>query len=187
MKRFNKYLLTVFALSSILLASCEEDDKLANQIIIDGEKIALGNGYIVNYGWDIDFNDDPMSEYDIILSASGLSFNGCSSEGDGTYFDLEISSPTTYKLENGTYEFIFEQSDEASKVEGTVVLNYDAETGLADDYLYVMSGKMSISRSGKIFKIKFTNLMLYRSSDGAEIDASGSWEAELEDAIYNCG
>lgn len=187
MKNFNKYSIIFFTLISVLISSCEEDEKPPNQIIIDGEKIALGNGYIINYGWDIDNNDQPMSEYDIVLSGPDLTYDGCEREGEGTFFDLEISSPTTYKLENGTYEFIFDQSDEASKVEGTVVLNYNEETGLADDYFYVISGSMSISRSGKIFKIKFKDLILYRSSDGSEVDASGTWEAELSDNVYNCG
>ena len=188
MKYFNKYLTAIFALSSILLvSSCSEEDKLASQLIIDGEKISLGNGYIVNYGWDIDFNDDPMSEYDIFLSSSDLTFNGCDREGIGTFLDLEISSPTTYKLENGTYEFIFDQSDESGKVEGTIAFNFNSETWNAEEYYYVSSGKMSITRSGNTFRIKLTNLILYRSSDGEEIDASGSWEAELDDTIFNCG
>lgn len=188
MKRLNRLFSLLFIFFVALLVSCgKDDDKLAKQIIVDGEKVALSNGFITNGGYDTDENGDPISEYYILLTGEGLTIGECEAEGEDSFIEVEILSPSTYQLESGTYTFIDDGPELKNTVEGDFVLNYNASTELADEGFDIISGTMTISRSGQSFKIKFSNLVLEKDSDGSEVEAEGSWEGELVGKVFDCG
>lgn len=188
MKRLNNLFSLLFISSLALLVSCGKDeDKLAKQIVVDGEKVSLSNGFITSGGYSTDENGDPISFYYVLLTDAGLTIGDCEAEGEGSFIEIEILSPSTYQLESGTYTFIDDEPELKNTVEGNFVLNYNASTEEADEDFDIKSGTMTISKSGQSFKIKFSNLVLEKESDGSEVEAKGSWEGELVGKVFDCG
>jgi hypothetical protein len=187
MKNSNLLQIAVVVVTTIFSSCSDDEAKLAKQLIIDGEKETLGNGYITSDGYDMDDNGDPISEYYILLTEEGLTIGNCEAVGEGSLIELYISSPSTYKLESGTYTFIDDEPEVKNTVEGSVYLNYVASTEEGEESFDILSGTMTVSKSGSSFKIKLSNLVLEKDSDGSEVDATGSWEGELTGEVLDCG
>jgi hypothetical protein len=190
MKNINKYFLSLVTMVAAFVVSCSDDEsKLAKQMIIDGEKEVIVTAYAGTYGADTDDNGNPISYYEIIFTASDLELDVCGDpSGTGSAAILGFYSPSTYKLSNGTYEIAFDEDIFGGNAEGFVFINYNADTEEADDRLQIVSGKIAVSRSGKAFRIKLTNLEFVSDFDGSEYSGKGSWEGEMTSiAINGCG
>ena len=183
MKTLNKFLLLPILLTTgAMLTSCSDDvSKLASEITIDGEDIDLENGYIVGFGSDIDDNGDAVSIYQIVLTEGGLTVSDGDLTGTGTAIILYPMSPLSYELKDGTYTFEFSETLIKSNVFGYINLNWDPEAGTGDESFAITGGTMNLTKSGKTFKIKLSNLVLEKDSDGSEVDGKGSWEGPLDD------
>ncbi|MFZ2906774.1 MAG: hypothetical protein WAZ98_11270 [Cyclobacteriaceae bacterium] len=183
MKNLNNLLLLLILLSTgTLMTSCSDDEsKLASEITIDGEDIALENGYIVGFGSDVDDNGDAVSVYQIVLTDGGITATSGELSGTGTAIFLFPISPLTYELKDGNYTFEFSESLVKSNVFGFIHYNWDIEMETADESYAITGGTLNITKSGKTFKIKLSNLVLEKDSDGSEVDGKGSWEGSLND------
>lgn len=183
MKTLNKFLLLPILLTTgAMLTSCSDDEsKLASEITIDGEDIALENGYIVGLGSDVDENGDAVSIYQMALTEGGLTVNDGDLSGDGTYLVIYLVSPLTYELKDGTYTFVFDETLVKSVALGFINYNYSEETNDSEEFFGITGGTIKITKSGKTFKITLSKLKLKKDSDGSEVSGKGSWEGPLDD------
>lgn len=182
MKLFNKLLMLLVLSSGALLTSCSDDEnKLDSEITIEGEDTDLEQGYILGYGSDTDDNGDGVSIYQMVLTSDGLAINEGVVSGNGTAVVLFLVSPLTYELKDGTYTFRFDESFLKSNVFGYINYNWDVAGETVEEQYEIKSGTLKLTKSGKTFKIKFSNLVLVKDSDGSEVEGEGSFEGPMDD------
>jgi len=184
-KFFNGFFTLLVVGSLMILSSCSSDeDALAKKVTIDGEKITLANGYIAGFGVYQDDNGDPVSEYGVILSSSGLTMNDGDFSGTGTFVFMQLVSTSSIQLANGTYTIADLESESYLKGDAFSVTlkDYNSTTDDAEVIYYATSGTIKITKSGSTYKITF-NFTL--SEDGVnEIEAKGSFEGKLEETSF---
>lgn len=184
-KFFNGFFTLAVVGSLMILSSCgSDDDALAKKITIDGEKITLANGYIQGFGADMDDNGDLVSIYGVALSSDGLTLVDGFPEGDGSIIFMQLISPSSLELVDGTYEINMSESFLKETAFSFVIKNYDATDDSADNFYYATSGTIKISKSGSTYKIKFNLIMDDDNTEVVEeVEINGSWEGKLTETI----
>jgi len=169
----------------MILSSCSsEEDALAKKITIDGEKIALANGYIQGFGAEIDDNGDLVSNYGIALTSPDLTIAEGNPEGEGSLIFMELVSPSSLGLVNGSYEISVEENYLKETAFSFVFRNLDVSGEVLENFYFATSGTIKIAKSGSTYKIKFNLIMddVYTETV-EEVEVNGSWEGKLTEIV----
>jgi hypothetical protein len=153
-------LLSGVLIVSTLFIGCDKDDddktSKKNYLKIGDKEYDLSAGILENYGthksWHYGYNND------LLLYSAGLSLIKedddwyLTGKGHAIYFEMFSNSGNS--LNNGDYTF---SSTEPHPIgtfnEGGYVINFDSETGDDEGEVNILSGKLSVSKSGNEYSI----------------------------------
>jgi hypothetical protein len=171
--------LLIFAAVLALIASCSEDDKPRRKIVIDGESTALAHGYYLDYGTSLDNNDESGNEYYLVLTTKNLTVSQFGNyEGSGSYINFEFFSYAMDAIAEGTYTYAIESYFLGDLFDSDASVNYDATLLTEDASFDIVSGTLTISKSGDTYKIKF-DLLMENNETEEQVDVTGIYEGKL--------
>lgn len=171
--------LLMFVAALALVTSCSEDDKPRRKIVIDGESMALAHGYYRDYGTYFDNNEDQGNQYDLLLTSKNLTVDESGDpSGKGEYIFFEIFSYDIDAIGEGTYTFEIESYSLGDLFDSDAGVNYDAALETEDASFDIVSGTLTISKSGETYKIKF-DLVMANDETEEQVDVTGTYEGKL--------
>jgi hypothetical protein len=166
-------------------ASCSDDEKSLNRLIVDGVKYPLGHGYIRDNGTDIDNDGVEGSLHEVVFTTKKLTVGEFGDlNGSGHQIRFQFFSENLENLQDGTYTYQIEGYDVGG-------LNYSEGTmsySQSNEYdLYVGGGSATVTKSGSTYKVTWTMTMFTDGRAGGDelVDVSGRFEGRLTEFFYN--